>query len=170
MRASSRIAAFAALALALAALLTGCGGGSKSNDKGLDAADVEEALEAEQRLTSPDLKVGEANCPDDVDVVQGATLRCELTIEGVEAPYLVRVQRGTAGRPRLEFVNARPIIDVSRLVEFVSGELGTSARVDCGTAKVKVVSVGTRLRCTAGGKPVTVVVKDRIGNVALAGR
>ena len=170
MRPSSGAAAFAALLCALA--LAACGGSdSPAEDDTYDAADVEEALGAEQRLATSELTVGEVDCPDDVSVVPGATLRCTVVLEGVKAPYVVRVRRGEAGRPRLEFQNARPIIDTAKLVEFVRREVGASGRVDCGTAAIQIVRVGARLTCTVRGpggpRRVNVVVKDRLGNVAL---
>jgi uncharacterized lipoprotein len=79
-----------ALAVAVAAgglIVAGC---STSNT--VDKADVESQAE-EQLAAQVDADVTpDVSCPDDLDAEEGATMECELTVEGDDTVYPVSIE------------------------------------------------------------------------------
>lgn len=170
-----------AVTLALLALLVvaapACGGDSGSGsgeEASFDTGEVEDFLLALQKRRTPDLTVAGPSCPDKVQVVKRARIRCTVSIEGVVAPYEVTLTRnGDEGRFTLR--PAKPIIDTSKIVDLIRGRLDAGsrdARIDCGE-RIQVVSVGAKIPCTisVGGKTqrVRAVVTSRSGNVRVEG-
>jgi Domain of unknown function (DUF4333) len=172
------------VALLLIALLAACGGGTGPKATtarpvqlvGTD--DVERLLVSTQRRKSPNLKVGEATCPDRVRLVNGTRFTCTVRIEGTKAPYAVTLRDVDAAKAtgRFALAPAKPIIDVSRIVGLIRSKLQPTARgatVTCGTAKVRVVEVGAAIACTItlgdAVQKVSAVVKDLQGTVVVRG-
>jgi hypothetical protein len=145
---------------------------------GVDLEEVEAKLVDLQEETSPNLAVGEAACPDDLDEInEGDTFECTVTIEGVEAPYAVTLtdEQEDSDVGSFDFKPAKPIIDVSLVVDFVRSRLNErsqGAEVDCGDAAVIVTEVGGTFDCTVsdsrGSETVSMVVKNIDGDVGFA--
>ena len=76
---------------------------------------------------------------------------------------------------RFALAPAKPIIDVSRIVALIRGQLQPTraATVRCGTAKVRVVEVGASIACTItlgdAVQNVRAVVTDLKGTVVVRG-
>jgi hypothetical protein len=165
---SSRGAAVGASVLFL--LLASCSGAE------VDITEVENKLVEEQEKVSPDLEVGEASCPDDVDPEEGSTFECTVDVEGVDAPYKVTITSidEEGGSARFDFEPAKPIIDVSKVVDFIHSQVNESAgdvEVDCGSEAVIVSEVGGTIDCTISDgtttEDVPIEVKDLEGTVAI---
>jgi Domain of unknown function (DUF4333) len=171
--------------LLLVALLAACGGGAgerrtttRQPDELVGTADVERLLVSTQKRKSPNLKVGAATCPDQVRLANGTRFTCTVQIEGTKAPYAVTLRDVDAARAtgRFALAPAKPIIDVSRIVDLIRGKLQPGARgadVTCGTAKVRVVEVGASIGCTItlgdAVQKVSAEVKDLKGTVVVRG-
>jgi hypothetical protein len=171
------------VALVLAALLAACGGvdepaAAPARGELVGTADVERLLVSTQKRKSPRLRVGAASCPDQVPLANGTRFTCTVLIEGTKAPYAVTLRdvdaAGATGRFAL--APAKPIIDTSRIVGLIRGQLQPGARgaeVRCGAAKVRVVEVGASIACTIilgeAVQKVDAVVKDLKGTVVVRG-
>jgi hypothetical protein len=158
-------------------LLMACGGGSDAGDSGggnnvTDLSQLETKLVELQKEKSPDLNVEGAECPPEVDLEQGSSFECTVTIEGVAAPYSVTLTEddpeAEAGSFHVE--PAKAIIDVSIVTEFISSQAG-GGEAECGSEKVIVSDVGGTFDCTVsiGGQTqdVEMIVKDIDGTVAV---
>jgi hypothetical protein len=168
-------------ALVLACLLAACGGADRPpaappGERLVATGEVEKLLVSTQQRKSPRLRVGAARCPEQVRLVDGERFTCTVEIEGAVAPYQVTLRQVDAagGTGRFALRPAKPIIDVTRIVGLIRGRLRPAARsatVRCGSAKVRVVEVGARIRCTVslGGaaRKVDAVVKDLDGTVVV---
>ena len=171
------------VALALAVLLTACGGAAKPaatppRDGLVGTADVERLLVSTQKRRSPNLEVGAATCPDQVPLTNGTKFTCTVLIEGTKAPYAVTLRDVDAAKAtgRFALAPAKPIIDVSRIVALIRSKLQPTARaatVRCGTTKVRVVEVGASIACTItlgdAVRKVTAEVRDLKGTVVVRG-
>jgi Domain of unknown function (DUF4333) len=168
--------------LVLAALLAACGGGgggtAPARGELVGTADVERLLVSTQQRKSPKLRVGAASCPDQVPLANGTRFTCTVLIEGTKAPYAVTLRDvdATGATGRFALAPAKPIIDTSRIVGLIRGELQPGARgadVRCGAAKVRVVEVGASIACTItlgdAVQRVDAVVKDLQGTVVVRG-
>jgi Domain of unknown function (DUF4333) len=169
------------VALAVLVLLTACGGpggrpATPAGDGLVGTADVERLLVSTQRRKSPKLRVGAANCPDQVRLANGTRFTCTVQIEGARAPYAVTLRDVDATRAtgRFALEPAKPIIDVTRIVGLIRTKLqpgAGGAEVRCGTAKVRVVDIGGTIACTItvgdAVQKVTAVVKDLKGTVVV---
>lgn len=173
---SYRVAGRRAAAAALAVACLGSVGCSVSVERGgADLSEVEDMLVEEQEKKSPNLAVGGATCPDDVEVEEGKSFECIVEIEGVDAPYTVTLTEEDPGGESGNFhmKPAKPIIDVSIVVDFVRSRLNQAsagAEVDCGDAAVIVTEVGGTFDCTVsderGSETATMVVKNVEGDVS----
>jgi hypothetical protein len=171
------------LVLLVALFLAACGGAAKPaatppRDRLVGTADVERLLVSTQKRRSPNLKVGSATCPDQVRLANGTMFTCTVQIEGTEPPYAVTLRDVDAAKAtgRFALAPAKPIIDVSRIVALIRGQLQPTARaatVRCGTARVRVVEVGASIACTItlgdAVQKVTAEVKDLKGTVVVRG-
>ena len=168
------------LALALLVLLAACGGGDgggpPADDRQVGTAEVERLLVGTQKRKSPRLRVGSARCPDQVRLANGTMFTCTVQIEGTTAPYSVTLRDVAAGKAtgRFALEPAKPIIDVTRIVGLIRGQLQPTARaaaVSCGAAKIRVVEVGDAISCTItlgdAVQKVRAVVKDLEGTVVV---
>jgi hypothetical protein len=166
----------------VALFLAACGGAAKPaatppRDGLVGTADVERLLVSTQKRRSPNLKVGSATCPDQVRLANGTKFTCTVQIEGTEPPYAVTLRDVDAAKAtgRFALAPAKPIIDVSRIVALIRGQLQPTraATVRCGTAKVRVVEVGASIACTItlgdAVQKVTAEVKDLKGTVVVRG-
>lgn len=163
------------IGLALACLaLSACGGDGDSEAGGaVDLSELEDKLIEMQEEKSPNLSVEGASCPDGVELTQGSTFECIVTIEGVGAPYKVTL---TDDNPEAESGSfniepAKAIIDVSLVIDFIAGQVPEGAEVSCGEEKVIVSEVGGTFECevSAGGpvERVEMLVKDIEGTVVV---
>ena len=165
----------ASLVLALA--LGGCSVSVSTGDRTIDTGEVEQQLIEAQRGASPDLDVGAAVCPPEVDATIGTTFECVVTVDGVEAPYAVRLTGIDENdeRGRFDLRPAKAIIGMEKVEEFLAGQLDATAAnaVDCGPARVRVLDAGATFDCTvtdAGGAgTVTLRADDDKGTVVIVG-
>ena len=162
----------ALVAVILGSLLVACSEG------GVDFSELEDRLVEEQKAKSPNLEVGEATCPEDVDVENGTTFQCSVVVEGVDAPYAITMSEvdEDAENAHFDIKPAKPIIDVSKVVAFLESQLTpdrAGATVDCGNEAVIVAEVGGTIDCTvsdgAESEEVSVLVKDLQGTITLDG-
>lgn len=146
------------------------------NSGGVDFSELEERLVQEQEAKAPDLEVGEASCPEDVEVKDGAAFECTVEVEGKDAPYAVTMSDVDEDGENAHFdiEPAKPIIDVSKVIEFLRSQLNPAsagAEVDCGQEKVIISEVDGTIDCTVSDgeftEEVSVVVKDVQGTVSL---
>ena len=169
-----RTLACVALACLFLAACGGDSGGSGSEDGGTkvtDLSELEAKLVAMQEEKVPDLAVEGAQCPAEVNLEEGTTFECTVTIEGVDAPYAITP---TKDDPEAEVGSfhiepAKAIINVSIVTDFINTQTGaTDAK--CGNEKVLVSEVGGTFDCTVsvGGQTqdVEMIVKDLEGTVA----
>jgi Domain of unknown function (DUF4333) len=173
------------VALALLVLLAACGGGAEdrraptaARDRLVGTAEVERLLVTTQKRRSPGLRVGTASCPDQVRLANGTRFTCTVQIEGARAPYRVTLRDVDPARAsgRFALEPAKPIIDVTRVVALIRSKLQPTARgaaVRCGTARVRVVEVGSTIACTItlgdAVQNVRAQVKDLKGTVVIRG-
>lgn len=171
-KSAARVGRLASVVTASCLVLASC-----SSDPELDIAAVEEKLVSEQEATSPDLEVGEASCPNEVTPEEGATFECTVDVEGVDAPYTVTVTGLEDGddSAHFEFEPSRPIIDVSKVVEFIRSQLNEGVgdvEVACGDEAVIVTDVGSTIDCSVSDgtttEDVQILVKDLQGTVEFA--
>jgi hypothetical protein len=152
-----------------------CGGSvgvSSGSGGGPDLSKLEAKLVDLQNEKSPDLTVGGAQCPTDVDLQQGAKFECTVTIEGVDAPYSITLTEddpeGAVGSFHIE--PAKAIINVAIVTDFIATQAG-GADAECGTEKIIVSDVGGTFDCTVnvGGhtENVQMIVRDIDGTVAV---
>jgi hypothetical protein len=143
---------------------------------GTDLSELEAKMVEEQEKKTPDIEVGEATCPDDVDLEVGARFECTLTVGGVDAPYEVTMEGDDrdADVGSFHFEPAQPILDMQLVEDFVASQLNRrsqGATVECGSERVVVAEVGDALECTVskGNRSTTVqaYVKDKEGTVSL---
>jgi hypothetical protein len=165
------------IVLALIASLLALGACSASIEIGeeTDLSELEAKMVEEQQKKTPDIEVGEATCPEDVDLEVGARFECTLTVGGVEAPYEVTMEEDDpdADVGSFHFEPAQPILDMQLVEDFVASRLNRrsqGATVECGTQRVVVAEVGDALECTVskGDRSTTVkaYVKDKEGTVS----
>ncbi|MEA2446908.1 MAG: hypothetical protein QOK47_545 [Actinomycetota bacterium] len=152
-------------------LVTACSGSDVI--KGL--SDLEDQMVAAQEEQAPDLEVQGAKCPEEVPAKVGTKFQCTVTIEGVEAPYDVTLNSVEGGQGHFDFINAKPIIDTTKVVEFISQRLETQGvtgiDVACGESKVQIVEIGDSIPCTISDdqdtQTIQAVVEDLQGTVSL---
>jgi hypothetical protein len=156
------------LAVSAGLLLSACSGNT------YDAQTVEDKLKETQQDKVRGLPIGEARCPEDVELTEGVTFRCTLEIAGKPAPYRVRLTNVDADKVMINVEPARALIATGAAVDFVRGQLPPelrSAKVTCGEDQLLVADPGTKIGCvvTIDGKENQVVlrVKDTKGNVVL---
>ncbi len=140
-----------------------------TNDRTVDTREVEQQLIEAQRGASPDLDVGEAVCPPEVDATIGTIFECVVTVDGVEAPYAVRLTGIDENdeRGRFDLRPAEAIIGTEKVEEFLAGQLDDAAAnavVDCGRARLRILDAGATFDCTvtdaSGAETVTLRADD----------
>lgn len=154
------------LLVGAAALLTlsACG-----DQPGFDAGSVEDYLVSSQRDAYPGAEVGGAHCPSPLDLEEGMSFRCTLSVSGTEVPYSVRLTRVHSASPRVA-VDARGIVvRASAAQRYLASSLpktATGAKVDCGAAYL-VVEEGDEVTCAVslGGQREDVALHVGSGGV-----
>lgn len=133
------------LVLAPALLLSAC------SSNAYDAETIEKYLTESQQGKVRGLSIGEAACPEDVELTEGVTFRCTLEIGGVAAPYRVRLTDVEADEVQVNVAPAKALIATDAVVDLVRGSLKDryrdEARVNCGHDQVLVADPGTKIGC-----------------------
>jgi hypothetical protein len=159
-----------ALVLGMALLVTGC-----SSSNVYDAGEVESYLKESQQGKVRGLALGEAVCPEDVELTEGVTFRCTLEIAGVQAPYTVRLTNVDADEVQVNLEPAKALIATSVVVDLVrkglKAQYRDQATVNCGKDDLLVADPGTKIGCIVeiDGKQQQAVarVEDKDGTVVL---
>ena len=107
----------AALVLGAALGLPACSSNS------YDAETVESYLKDSQEGKVRGLALGDAVCPEDVELTEGVTFRCTLEIAGVKAPYTVRLTNVDADKIRINLEPAKALIATAAVVDLVRSGL-----------------------------------------------
>lgn len=135
----------AALVLGAALGLPACSSNS------YDAETVESYLKDSQEGKVRGLALGDAVCPEDVELTEGVTFRCTLEIAGVKAPYTVRLTNVDADKIRINLEPAKALIATAAVVDLVrSGlkpEYREEALITCGKDELLVADPGTKIGC-----------------------
>lgn len=167
-------------AAAVLMVLSGCSSGegdegagsTPTTAKAVDTREVESLLVTTQKRASPEFDVRDAACPARVVVTEGATFQCTVVVEGVVAPYEIRLVDVDGGNKtgRYDIRPAKAILSIPKLVDALQRNT-PGARIDCGPERVKVLDVGATFGCqvtTPQGQqqPVTLRVDDVAGNVS----
>lgn len=133
------------LLLACALLVAGC------SSNAYDAEAVEKYLKESQQGKVRGLPIGEAVCPEDVELTEGVTFRCTLQLGGVAAPYRVRLTDVEADEVQVSLEPAKALIATDAVVELVRGGLKEryrdEARISCGDDRLLVTDPGTKIGC-----------------------
>lgn len=157
--------------LALSACSVSLGAGSK-----YDAGAVEEFLATSQEGNTGDLAIGEATCPEDVDVVEGVEVECTLEIGGQAAPYTITLTDVDEDEISVNAIQAKAIIPVASAEQFVTDNLDESAAgatVDCSESEDPLILAdpGDKIPCvlTLGSDTQTLElnVTDVEGNITI---
>jgi len=134
-----------ALVAACALLVSGC------SSNAYDAETIEQYLKESQQGKVRGLPIGEARCPDDVELTEGVTFRCTLEIAGVAAPYRVRLTDVEADEVQVNVEPAKALIATAVVVDLVRSSLNDRFRdeadVSCGDEQMLVADPGTRIGC-----------------------
>ncbi|HET7489853.1 MAG TPA: hypothetical protein VFJ85_18135 [Acidimicrobiales bacterium] len=144
---------------------------------------VEQQLLAIQKKQTPDLTVDNASCPNGQPVGDlGATVGCTVRADGVEIPYTVTVvaigPASEGGIRSYQFRPARPVVIVTQLVATIREQSAAQLKVapealavDCGPAKIQVLDIGGKIRCTLNDGTTTrtleAVVTDENGSTKI---
>lgn len=152
------------------------GGASFKLSIGTEMLDTEQAeATISQELTEAGVPVDDVTCPER-EIEQGDVFECTAQIDGQELRIEV-TQRDAEGT--VDFRPLQALIDVRQVeeagAELLGADLGTSLRLDCGTAVALVKDPGDTFECaatTGDGERGTVVVtvEDVDGNVSFEGR
>lgn len=165
---TARLAAPAA-AIAAALLLSAC------SSNAYDAGTTEKYLKNSQKGKVRGLPLGEATCPEDLELKEGMTFRCTLDIAGVAAPYTVRLTNVDADKVQINLEPAKALIATGAVVDLVRGGLKPQyqeqAKISCGDEQLIVADPGTKIGCIVevdGEKRQAVArVEDKDGKVVL---
>ena len=155
------------------AFLAGCSGSVYVHDPTVDAAKMQDDIAKQLQADNPDLRGVGVTCPEGVEHADGACFQCTAELEGVKAQFTVtmRLKDPSTGEFDCSWKPAKPIIDVDKIVQEVEQQYTQSpnAKVDCGTAPVRVVDAGDTIDCTISeGRERTVVhavVEDAEGTI-----
>ena len=139
---------------------------------GYDASKVAGQIKAAQEKTAPDMEVSRASCPKDPGKLEkGLTFECSVTIEGVQAPYTVKVTSVKDDTAHFHFEPAKAIISVDKAQQFLAQQVDSSVRVTCPKGPVLVQEPGSTFACTlskgAATQQVKILVKDTDGNISV---
>lgn len=157
-------------ALAAVLLVTACSSGNS-----YDAGKTEQYLKESQQGKVRGLPLGEATCPEDVELSEGVTFQCTLEIAGVAAPYKVRLTNVDADKVTINLEPAKALIGTAAVVDLVRSGLKPQyrdqAKITCGDKELLVTDPGTKIGCivTVDGDQSQAVVRvaDKNGRVVL---
>ena len=156
--------------------LAACSGSvSVGSDPQYDADKVAAEVQSAQEKVTPDLDVTDPTCPDDVDVKEGATFECTITIAGVEAPYTVTISDVGDTSAHFDIAPAKAIIYVDAAVGFLQDQADRAGSegvtIECGDAAIIVQDPQTTFPCTLtnGGQvqDIALLIKDIDGTVSI---
>ena len=149
-----------------AALLTlsACG-----DQPGFDAGSVEDYLVSSQRDVYPGAEVDGAHCPSSLDLEEGMSFHCTLSVSGTEVPYAVRLTRVHSTSPRVAVAARGVVVRGSAAQRYLVSSLpktAKGAKVDCGAAYL-VVEEGDEVTCAVslGGQSKEVALEVGSGGV-----
>jgi hypothetical protein len=170
-----RIAATALTVAGVAAslALAGC-----SSHPSLDTTAAQRQIDAQLAAYYRPIAVSGTRCPSKVTARKGATFRCTAQVAGQDLAVVVTQVDGKGG---VAFAPQAAVIQVPATARDLQAKLGTiynrdgastPVRVDCGTAKVRVVVPKASFTCkvTAGTQHFEerVTAVDLHGNVSYA--
>lgn len=140
----------------------------------IDRAWMDDGLGRDLKERNPSLPVGAVACPAGIKIVEGATFQCTVEMEGVQAPFSVTVTDvdASAGTFNTDWKPTKAILVIDPIVKHLKSRLqdqAPNATVDCGTAPVRIVEVGSAIDCiiSEGSNRLVVrgVVEDVDGSV-----
>jgi hypothetical protein len=139
----------------------------------VDPARVSASLTKMLKDRFPEVRVGSIACPSGVKLTVGRTFECTADMEGAQLPITVTLTRVDKEDYTADFKLTKALIDTDRVVEELRSNLPvkinfepSSATVDCGTPRVRVVEVGGRIECTVAKGDAHHVVRVVIEDVA----
>lgn len=158
-----------AAALVAALLVSAC------SSNVYDADTTAEYLKDSQKGKVRGLPLGDATCPEDLDLKEGMTFECKLDIAGVAAPYTVRLTNVDADKVQINLEPAKALIATAAVVDLVRGGLKAQyqdrAKISCGDEDLIVADPGTKIGCVVavdGEKRQAVArVENKDGKVVL---
>jgi len=167
----TRMARLATAATVLAAALLA----SACSSNVYDADTTEQYLKDSQKGKVRGLPLGDATCPEDLDLKEGMTFECKLEIAGVAAPYTIRLTNVDADKVRINLEPAKALIATAAVVDLVRGGLKPQfqdrAKISCGDEQLLVTDPGTKIGCVVevdGEKRQAVArVENKDGKVVL---
>ena len=149
-----------------------------------DGAALEARMVEQMRQQAKDLTIESADCPEgppEGDV--GATTSCTVRAEGVDVPFTVTLLADNAqtqgGAHNYQIELARPLVNISALVDSIRAQAATQLKVapgrlqvECGASKIQVLDVGATIPCTvaSGGttRRLVATVTDDQGSVQVS--
>jgi hypothetical protein len=164
--------------LLVAAVLAGCSGNITVGRGGPDMVDPAKTAGAVTRYVTqqvPGLQVGSVACPSGVKLTAGVSFQCTADIEGAHLPITVTVTHVDIDKGEYDytFKPAKALIDTEKVVNELRSNLPdkvnfepTSATVDCGTPRLRVVAVGGSIECTISKGSERHVVRAVVEDVA----
>ncbi|MBZ5736940.1 hypothetical protein [Nocardioides mangrovi] len=169
--------ALAAAVVVPALLALGACKAEVSAGGGYDPDDLAAQVQAEQEKVTPDLDVTDPTCEDvDGNPSEGDTIDCSVSIDGVEAPYVVTLTAADDDGLKFHLEPAQAIVSTDKVESGLEDQFtqqGFDVDVDCGGASVIVDDPGSVFLCTVAQdgveqtKKVTVTIKDIDGNVGI---
>lgn len=147
---------------------------SVGSDKEYDAEAVAKMVKETQEEAAPDLEVGTASCPEDVELEEGVEFECTVSVEGTEAPYTVTIGEVGDTSAQYDMAPAQAIVRVDKAVGFIEDQAEaqgiTGATADCGDQLVLVQEPQTTFDCTLtkGNRTqdVSLLIEDVNGTVS----
>ncbi len=137
--------------LTMAFVLGAALGLSACSSNSYDAETVESYLKDSQEGQVRGLALGDAVCPQDVELTEGVTFQCTLEIAGAKAPYTVRLTNVDADKIRINLEPAKALIATAGVVDLVRSGLRPryrdQATITCGKDQLLVTDPGTRIGC-----------------------
>lgn len=136
----------------------------------IDRAWMEDGLGRDLKERNPGLPVGAVACPEGIKIVEGATFQCTVEMEGVQAPFSVTVTDvdASAGTFNTDWKPTKAILVIDPIVKHLKSRLqnqAPNATVDCGTAPVRIVEVGSAIECTISEGSNRLVVRGVVEDV-----
>jgi hypothetical protein len=128
--------------LLAAGLLAACG----SADRVGETEDAVAAVLAER--LDHEIDAVEVTCPDDADLADGASLECEVAVDG-EGPQALALEIGAEGNARLISAVIPTSAAEAYLVDELAGPAQSDVEVDCGDAPLLIGAVGDTFTCEA---------------------
>ncbi|MDB5043777.1 MAG: hypothetical protein JWN27_4503 [Candidatus Eremiobacteraeota bacterium] len=119
------------------------------------------------RSVEPALRPGAASCPAHLDISEGKVGHCTLPVGGIAVPIAV-----TSGKEFATFFVRidgvlLPMSKVERyLAAHILREYDVRATASCGDPRVRVIAVGSHIRCAIRGKGIPGQIEFKVTNAA----